>query len=195
MEEKELPQEFKETLNESALLLAQNRPGEAAAKLEPLLEQAPDDADVAVNLSGAYILQRKWDKAVRILTDAVKRNPDNAMLWTNLGAAQLGRLETAGPKQQQLAMDAYYQALKADPYAPNVHYHLGLIHKDRGELTRATAMFQRAVEVNAADEDARKNLNRLASAGFETDGKAVDAESNSGADRRDVNATNGTDSV
>ncbi len=195
MKEQKQPQEFKATLNESALLLAQNRPGEAAAKLEPLLELAPDDADVAVNLSGAYILQRKWDKAVRMLTEAVKLNPDNAMLWANLGAAQLGRLETAGPKQQQHAVDAYYQALKADPYAPNVHYHLGLIHKERGELTRATAMFQRAVEVNATDVDARNWLERLADTGLEPDGDTDDVQSGSGADEPDANETNGTDSV
>lgn len=167
-------QEFRDTLNESARLLSQNRPGEAAARLEPLYAEAPDDPDVAINLSGAYILQRKWDKAVSVLTAAVEANPDNAMLWTNLGAARLGRLKLAGPKQQEQAMEAYWQALRADPHAPNVHYHLGLIYKERGELTRASAMFQRAVEVNPADKDARYWLKRLTVAGL------AESESESG---------------
>lgn len=154
--------EYRSALNASARLLSQNRPGEAVQKLEPLHAQAPDDPDIAINLSGAYILQRKWDKAVRVLDAAVKSHPNNAMLWTNLGAAQLGRLEVAGPRQQKKAIEAYWQALRADPHAPNVHYHLGLIYKERGELTRASAMFQRAVEVNPADKDARYWLKRLA---------------------------------
>jgi tetratricopeptide (TPR) repeat protein len=52
-------------------------------------------------------------------------------------------------------------ALKVDPEAPNVHYHLGLIYKERGELNRASAFFQRALEVNPTDRDARYWLDRL----------------------------------
>ncbi len=129
--------EFHLALNESARLLTQNRPGEALRKLQPLYEEAPDHPDVAINLSGAYILQYKWNKAIKVLSKAVELYPDNAMLWTNMGAAQLGRLETAGPRQQEKAIIAYQNAILADPDAPNVHYHLGLIYKERGEYTRA----------------------------------------------------------
>ena len=153
--------EFNRALNESARLLSQNRPGEAVAKLLPLYEQAPENPDVLINLSGAYILQRKWDKAVRLLHKGVKAHPENVMLWTNLGAAQLGRLETAGPRQQEKAIEAYQQALRVNPEAPNVHYHLALIYKERGDLIRAAAFFQRALEVNAVDRDARYWLDRL----------------------------------
>ena len=86
------------------------------------------------------------------------------MLWTNLAAAHLGRLETSGPKQQQQAITAYEQALRADPKAPNVHYHLGLIYKEQGNLSRASALFQRALEVNPNDKDAQHWLDRLSEA-------------------------------
>lgn len=153
--------EFQQALNESARYLTQNRPGEAIDKLAPLYEQKPEDPDVLINLSGAYILQRKWDKAVRLLEKGVKVHPKNAMLWMNMGAAQLGRLETAGPRQQERAIGAYQKALQANPETPNAHYHLGLIYKERGELVRAAAFFQRALEVNPKDRDARTWLDRL----------------------------------
>ena len=162
MSEFESSIQFRQALNEGARLLSQNRPGEALQRLQPLYEQAPHDPDVAINLSGAYILQGKWKRAIDVLAGATKAYPNNAMLWANMGAAQLGRLKTAGPRQQEKAMDAYYRALRADPEAPNVHYHLGLIYKERGEMNRACAMFQRAVEVNAGDRDARYWLDRLA---------------------------------
>jgi tetratricopeptide (TPR) repeat protein len=200
MSQSDRSQEFQDTLNESARLLSQNRPGEAAVRLEQLRAQAPEDPDVAINLSGAYILQRKWDKAVKMLEEAVKTNPHNAALWTNMGAAQLGRLEVAGPKQQERAIEAYWQALKADPRAANVHYHLGLIYKERGELTRASAMFQRAVEVNPADRDAQYWLKRLTVAGLNdelndeserrNDGSSADEDGHS--DATAAGGTNGS---
>lgn len=154
--------EFNRALNESAQLLRLNRPGEAEEMLLRLYEEMPDHPDVLINLSGAYILQRKWDKAVKLLNKGAKSHPNNAMMWMNLGAAQLGRLETAGPKQQDRAIQAYQRALQANPETPNAHYHLGLIYKERGELTRAAAFFQRALEVDPADRDARYWLDRLA---------------------------------
>ncbi len=155
--------EFHRTLNESARLLSQNRPGEAVELLLPLYRVAPEHPDVLINLSGAYVLQRRWNKAVQLLTKAVERHPDNAMLWMNLGAAELGRLETSGPRQQDRAIAAYERALAVDAETPNAHYHLGLIYKERGELSRAAAFFQRALEVNPADRDARAWLDRLTS--------------------------------
>lgn len=153
--------QFRRTLNESARLLSQNRPGEALERLLPLQKAKPADPDVAINLGGAYILQRKWDRAVRVLRRAVDAHPDNAALWTNLGAAELGRLELSGPQQQERAIAAYERALQVDPVAPNVHYHLGLIYKQRGELIRASAFFQRALEVSPADRDARYWLDKM----------------------------------
>lgn len=173
-----MSQEYRDALNQSAQLLHQNRPGEALTALEPYMDRLPNDADLAINAGGAYILQRKWDKAVDVLSKAAKATPDNVMLWTNLAAAELGRLELAGPRRQDRAIEAYEKALAIDPRAHNVHYSLGLIYKERGELTRAAAFFQRALEVNPADRDAPywlKQIDRiLKEAGIAPMGKEDD---------------------
>ncbi|RME60107.1 MAG: tetratricopeptide repeat protein [Caldilineae bacterium] len=153
--------DFAQALNESARLLRANRPGEAVAILERLHKRFPHDPDVAVNLGGALILQRKWNRAVRVLEEATRHNPESTMLWMNLGAARLGRLETSGPRQQRAAIAAFEQALRIDPQTPNAHYHLALIYKEQGNLSRASALFQRALEVNPADRDAKYWLDRL----------------------------------
>jgi tetratricopeptide (TPR) repeat protein len=158
----ELPESARRVLHESARLLHQNRPGEAVSRLLPLYKEYPTDPDVALNLGGAYIMQRKWNRAVAVLQRAANENPGNAMLWVNLGAAELGTLELSGARQQDRAIAAYERALEADPDTPNVHYHLGLIYKRRGELNRASAFFHRALEVQPADRDARYWLERLA---------------------------------
>ena len=153
--------DYRTILNESARLLRANRPGEAIAVLEPLRADLPNDPDIAINLGGALILQRKWSKAIQILKKAVDVSPENVLLWTNLAAAHLGRLETSGPKHQARAIAAYEKALGIDPSTPNVHYHLGLIYKQQGNLSRSSAMFQRALEINPDDRDARFWMEKL----------------------------------
>lgn len=154
--------EFRRALNEGGYLLRMNQPAAALEKLLPLYEAAPANVDVAINVGGAYILLRKWDKAVQVLRRAVELDPDNVMLWLNLGAAELGRLELSGPRQQARAIQAYERALAIDPKTPNAHYHLGLIHKERKDSARATAAFEAALLVDPNDKDARYWLDWLA---------------------------------
>lgn len=155
------PEEFQRALSEGAWLLRQNRPQEAQDRLLPLYEIAPTNPDVAINLGGSYILQGKWNKAEKVLSRAAQLHPDNVLIWINLGAAHLGRLELAGPQQQERAIRAYERALALDPQAPNVHYHLGLIYKDRGDLANASAAFAQALAVNPNDADAEHWLKWL----------------------------------
>lgn len=150
-----------ELTNKGAHLLQLRRPGEAARLLEEAWQLMPDSVDVAINLGGAYIIQRRWRKAVHFLEEAARRWPDHAMVWMNLAAAHLGPLETAGPVAQQRAIKAFEEALRCDPMTPNANYNLGLIYKERGEYGRAAAHFWRALEVNPADRDAQTWLDRL----------------------------------
>ena len=176
---------YRTILNESARLLRANRPGEAITLLEPLRADFPTDPDIAINMGGALILQRKWSKAISILRKAVESTPDNVLLWTNLAAAYLGRLETSGPKHQKRAISAYEEALRIDPSAPNVHYHLGLIYKQQDNLSRASALFQRAMEINPIDKDARYWMEKLSMMLVERERAASrnDAPAQSGHDR------------
>ncbi|HSN77212.1 MAG TPA: tetratricopeptide repeat protein [Anaerolineae bacterium] len=165
-------------LSEGARLLTQNRPGEAAAKLEQAAALLPDDPDVAINLGGAYILQGRYTKAVTVLERAGQATPDNAMVWTNLAAAYLGNLDLSGPQQQSQAIAAYERALQIDATTPNVHYNLGLIYNDRQEWPRAMTCFVLALETDPNDADARRWLARLA--------QADQADSKAGADQATV---------
>lgn len=179
--------DYRRILNESARLLRANRPGEAIAVLEPLQADMPDDPDIAINMGGALILQRKWAKAVDILKKAVVASPGNVLLWTNLAAAYLGRLETSGPKHQARAIAAYEKALWIDPSTPNVHYHLGLIYKQQGNLSRSSAMFQRALEINPNDRDARYWMEKLSDQMVEREREKKQNRPRAGNGRRGAN--------
>ena len=149
-------------LNESARLLRANQPAEAVDLLRPWHARHPTHPELAINLGGAYILQRKWDMAVGVLEAAAQAHLDNSMLWTNLAAAYLGALETASPQRQSQAIAAYEQALIADPQAPHAHYHLGLIYVEQRAWAQAQRYFQEALAVQPQDRDAQRWLNRIA---------------------------------
>ncbi|MCP4361899.1 MAG: tetratricopeptide repeat protein [Chloroflexi bacterium] len=131
----------------------------------PLLEQAhelePDHADVALNLSGAYILAKKFKKAVPILEKLGQQYPQNSMIWTNLGAAYLGNPILARDEEQVQAIAAFEHALQINPVAPNVAYNIGLIYRDRRENEKAISWFRRAIQSNPHDQDARKLVKKL----------------------------------
>lgn len=137
-------------------------------KAVPLLQQAhkldPSHVDAAVNLSGAYILTKKFKRAVAILEPLSQRMPDNATIWTNLGAAYLGNPVLARDEEQKRAIAAFKRALEINPAAPHVAYNIGLIYRDRQEIDQAIHWFERAVQTNPGDQDARNILRRLRSA-------------------------------
>ncbi len=152
---------FNEALNRGARLLAQGQAQQAQALFERLSKLRPDDASVALNLSGAYILAKQFTRAIPILNQLCAREPRNAMAWTNLGAALLGNPVLATNEEQERAIAAFEHALECDPAAPNVAYNLGLIYRDRHDHDRAIQWFTRALQANPLDHDARRILERL----------------------------------
>jgi predicted Zn-dependent protease len=154
-------QAFRQELRHSAQLLSQGKPQLAQGILERLHQARPEDLAVAINLAGAYILSGQFKRAVPILEAAVLREPGDAMLWTNLGAAYLGNPILATREQQDRAIAAFERALECDPVAPHVAYNLGLIYRDRHETEQAAQWFTRALQANPHDGDARRILERL----------------------------------
>jgi tetratricopeptide (TPR) repeat protein len=139
------------------------------AKATRFLERAhqmnQDNRDAALNLGGAYILSKKFAQAVAILEPLSQRDPHNPMVWTNLGAAYLGNPILAKEAEQLRAIAAFERAIELNPIAPNVAYNLGLVHLDRQENERALHWFQRAVQANPNDRDARRFVEQLSAAG------------------------------
>jgi protein O-GlcNAc transferase len=163
---------FNQELNRAARLLGQGKAQQAQAILERLSKARPDDLSVAINLGGAHILNRQFSRAVPILEAVIEREPCNAMVWTNLGAAYLGNPVLATVEQQDKAIAAFERALECDPVAPHVAYNLGLIYRDRDDRDRATHWFTRALQANPLDRDARRNLEGLQAEHLKAEGES-----------------------
>ena len=142
-------------------LLHRGKVNDAVTVLQKAHELQPEHFDAALNLSGAYILTKKFKQAAALLDKLREQAPNNAMVWTNLGAAYLGNPVLAREEEQLQAIAAFEQALAIDPVAPNVAYNIGLIYRDRREYDMAIAWFKRALQANPNDKDARDLIKKL----------------------------------
>lgn len=142
-------------------LLQRGEPIQAVKVLERAYRLDPSGADIALNLSGAYILTRQFRRAVPLLEALSEQEPDNPMIWINLGAAYLGNPVLARDEEQQRAIVAFQRALEIDPIAPNAAYNIGLIYRDRRDTGQAIHWFTKAIQANPNDKDARSILQRL----------------------------------
>lgn len=154
-------EQVKKLLVRGTELLHRGDADQAARLLEKAYELDALNPDVALNLGGAYILQKKFGQAVAILEPLSQLEPYNAMVWTNLGAAYLGNPVLARDAEHEKAISAFERALEINPIAPHVAYNLGLIFRDRQEYERAKFWFGKAIQANPNDRDARQLLARL----------------------------------
>ena len=152
---------FDQLFRQGTALLHQGHAQESLPLLQQAQQLNPEHVDTAINLAGAYILTKQFKQAVAILEPMQAIAPDNAMVWTNLGAAYLGNPVLATDEQQQQAIAAFEQALALNPAAPSVAYNIGLIYRDRQEMEQAIRWFRQAVQTNPRDKDARRILKRL----------------------------------
>ena len=146
---------FREHLSSGTLLLRQGKHLQAATELEQAHEMDSEHYDVGLNLAGAYILSKKFKKAVALLEPLSEREPDSAEVWQNLGAAYLGNPVLANEERQLKAVDAFVKALNLNPQTPHVAYNIGLIHKDRKEYEAAIKWFEVAIKTDPTDRDAK----------------------------------------
>ncbi|MCB9098405.1 MAG: tetratricopeptide repeat protein [Anaerolineales bacterium] len=153
--------DFFELLELGTKALEQGQISAATQLLEQARKLEPDHPDLLLNLGGAYILSKKFKQAVEVLESLSDRQPSNPMVWTNLGAAYLGNPILATDEKQQRAIGAFKIAIALDPKAPNVAYNLGLIYRDRQENDEAIHWFNRALEANPNDKDARNYIKQL----------------------------------
>ncbi len=152
---------FESIYREGTRLLHHGEILHAVEILQEAHRMRPDHPETAINLSGAYILSKKFREAVNLLEMLSESESDNEMVWINLGAAYLGNPVLATDKNQRQAIKAFKRALDLNPIAPNVAYNIALIYKDRKDTEIATYWFRQALKANPSDKDAQSYLSRF----------------------------------
>lgn len=111
-----------------------------------------DSAKTLNTLGNALVQQRRLDEAVNHFREALRLQPDFAVVHNNLGnaLAQQGKLEEA--------VTHYSEAVRQRPDLAGAHDNLGCALKSLGKLDEAVASFREALRVDPDFVDAHTNL-------------------------------------
>lgn len=125
------------------------RPGEKSIKSDNKEKTSSGDDISAVR---GYIEAHDYDKALKILRDALKKEPDSPELHGWMGIAML-EMGNAG----QAALE-FRKAIAIEPGSADVHNGLGYAMLAMGSLDEAVASFKEAVRINPKHADAHYGL-------------------------------------
>ncbi len=99
---------------------------ETAQVLTPTTQVMPKASRGAAEWGEDFFKKGDYARAVSYLREAVKKDPDNAKLWRNLGSAYALAEDYAN------AVTCYERALKRNPHDIKAWYNLSLVHNSRG---------------------------------------------------------------
>jgi Flp pilus assembly protein TadD len=129
------------------------QPDKAIALLE---HDAENDPDAQLNLGNAYTLAGRNADAIRTFTQLLQRQPENAVAWQDLGAAQLQS------KNLKDAETSLRRAVQIDPTLAGAYTALGVVLAQTGRRNEAIDAWKRALELDPSDTNAAFNLKRVA---------------------------------
>jgi len=113
----------------------------AKIKLHPI-ETAIFVAVILLLSVGTYSRNRLWNNEIDFLIDCVKKSPNKARPYSNLGVAYF--YEGAYDK----SLEAAEKAIQLDPKFGEAYYNLGLTYQRMGDLHKAIAMARKALELD-----------------------------------------------
>jgi tetratricopeptide (TPR) repeat protein len=107
-----------------------------------IIEIAIFAAVVFLLYAGTYSRNQLWNDEIGIWTDCVKKSPNKARPYVNLGVAYFN----AGVYDKSI--ETTRKAIQIDPKSGQGYYNLGLIYQKMGDLNQAIAMEKKALEVD-----------------------------------------------
>ncbi len=139
------------------ILIRAGRHGQAAARLEPLLEHWPDETDLKNTLAVALAGSGNPDRAISLLNEVLARHPDHHVALTNLALAYMTR---GGPGDIDEAMTRLQRSLGANPAYAETHELFGRLHFLTNRFDAGIDAFRTAVACDARRTDLLVEIGR-----------------------------------
>jgi tetratricopeptide (TPR) repeat protein len=107
---------------------------------------------VAVGSVWTYERNKVWRNRLTIWEDCVKKSPQKARPYNNLGVA----LADEGRHKEAIAH--YHKAIQINPYYPNAHANLGLTLAKQGKIEEGITQLLKALQLKPKDHETLSNL-------------------------------------
>ena len=126
----------------AAIQLMANKPADALAALQPLLESKNPDAGTLELASRAYEITKDTSRAVSLLREAILLDPQNVNLY--LDFANLSYAHDSF----QVGVDVVSDGLGLQPKAAPLYFARGVLYVQLAQFEKAEADFQKAYELD-----------------------------------------------
>ncbi len=137
-------------------LLRAGRTEEATAQFEKVVALDPAHRPKAWhNLGLLYLRAQRPDAAARAFTEALRLDPDLADAYIQLGTVYLTQ------KKLDAAARQFYRAILTAPDDPAGYGSLGLVYLQAGRPAEARRLFEKVLELDPGNANARALLERL----------------------------------
>ena len=143
---------IKEKLKEAIALHQDGQVRQAEQIYQQILRINSQDAE-ALHLLGVVALQaKKYEVAVKLITQATKVDSEQSSFFNNLSVALIkqGKLEEA--------VHACQQAIKLQPDDVETHYNLGIALQKLDKLEQALTVYQKAIKIQPGNAEIYNNL-------------------------------------
>ncbi len=132
--------------------------GKAQATADRAVRLFPDDPGSYITLANGYRLQASYDEAAGALLQAAELEPDQPVIWAELGFVQ----RFAG--EFEAALESFKKAAEhAMPamYAVRVYYHLAQAFQGQGDTKQAVSAMAKMVSARDGLDTWESGLNAL----------------------------------
>ncbi|HLG20772.1 MAG TPA: tetratricopeptide repeat protein [Bdellovibrionota bacterium] len=120
-----------------------------------ILNDGPHSVTAEFNLGNTLFRHKRWEEAIPLYTEVVRRRPDHVSAINNLGMAHLSL------NQPGSAAPYFERAVAFQPGNERYRFNLYLAERDRGHLEKAYAYLEEVLSISPDDEGARQELTRI----------------------------------
>jgi len=128
----------------------------AAARLEHLIPMDSENPAIFYNLGVVYMFLKREGEALAYFRKSVELNPDYVQAWYNMGQIAL-----LSRKDFSQALHCFGQAASIRPDYIGAHHQRGVAYELLGDKERAVECWERTLELDPENVQARENLERV----------------------------------
>ncbi len=140
----------------TAAVLAQTEEPKADSVLNVVTDdktgKLPADTGGLAKKAATAFSKRDWETARKAYQEMLEIEPENALVWANLGAVE----QQAGKPKE--AIVSFEKSLQYNAQLVQSWIALGLIYSDRGDNYKAVSMFSRAIHEEPGEPRAHNYL-------------------------------------
>lgn len=129
----------------------------AKEKYSEILSLDPNNDNALAGIADCYLLEHKYDKAIKIAKQSLEINPNNAYTLYILGNAYVNQLPRK-KKHLKVAKNYYQRSLEVDPQNGDILSNIAFIELEQNNNDKAYKTAIEALEINPINEMAHMVL-------------------------------------